>query len=71
MDASLAEIFEATLALGGSMTGEHGIGIKRRHLLPQKAGEAAVATMRSIKKALDPNNILNPGKIFLEEEIPT
>lgn len=71
MEASLMEIFEATLALGGSITGEHGIGIKRKHLLPRKAGEAAVATMRAIKKALDPNNVLNPGKIFLEEGVPT
>ena len=65
--ASLAEILEAALALGGTITGEHGIGLKRRAFLPQKAGEAAVAAMWRRKKALDPNGILNPGKIFLEE----
>ena len=65
--SSLAEIFEAALALGGTITGEHGIGLKRRAFLPQKAGEAAVAAMWKIKKALDPNGVLNPEKIFLEE----
>jgi glycolate oxidase len=62
--SAFEEIFEAALELGGTVTGEHGIGLKKRHVLPKKAGEVGMATMAAIKRSLDPNNILNPGKIF-------
>lgn len=58
------EIFRAALALGGTVTAEHGIGTARRAWLPIQRGEDAVAVMRSIKAALDPLGILNPGRML-------
>lgn len=55
------------LAMGGTCTGEHGVGIGKQQFLLEEAGEGAVALMRQIKAALDPRGILNPGKIFAEE----
>ena len=52
------------LEMGGTCTGEHGIGIGKRELLLQEVGEEGVATMRRIKLALDPDNLMNPGKVF-------
>jgi glycolate oxidase len=57
-------IYRLTLSLGGMITGEHGIGVTRRPYLILALGEAQVDVMRRIKSAFDPNNILNPGKIF-------
>jgi glycolate oxidase len=57
-------IYRLTLSLGGMITGEHGIGVTRRPYLILALGEAQVDIMRRIKSAFDPNNILNPGKIF-------
>jgi glycolate oxidase len=58
------EIFRAALALGGTVTAEHGIGSARREWLPIQRGEGAVAVMRAIKAALDPLGILNPGRVL-------
>ncbi len=58
------EIFRAALRLNGSITGEHGVGITKARYLPMELGPDALAAMKRIKQALDPNNILNPGKIF-------
>jgi glycolate dehydrogenase FAD-linked subunit len=63
-DEAVNEIFDATLSLGGSISGEHGIGLTKAAYLPKESGSEAIAVMRRIKQALDPNNILNPGKIF-------
>jgi D-lactate dehydrogenase (cytochrome) len=53
------------LALGGSCSGEHGVGIGKREFLEQEHGAEALAVMRSLKATLDPKGILTPGKIFL------
>jgi D-lactate dehydrogenase (cytochrome) len=59
------KIVARALALGGSCSGEHGVGIGKREFLEQEHGVEALAVMRSVKQALDPRGILNPGKIFL------
>ena len=64
-EQAVQEIFAAVLRMEGSISGEHGIGISKASYLPLEAGEQAIAAMRKIKQALDPNNILNPGKIFI------
>ena len=65
--ASRVEEKMALLAIrrGGTCTGEHGVGGVKRELLQRQYGPAGIAAMRSIKAALDPKGIMNPGKIFL------
>ncbi|MFH1039226.1 MAG: FAD-linked oxidase C-terminal domain-containing protein [PVC group bacterium] len=58
------EVFALAVELGGTISGEHGIGLSKRDYLPLALMPAAIESMRRIKHALDPNNILNPGKIF-------
>jgi len=53
-----------TLRMGGTCSGEHGVGLHKMGFLLDEAGAGAVEVMRSIKRALDPKNIMNPGKIF-------
>jgi glycolate oxidase len=58
------EIYLAAIALGGTVTAEHGIGLARRDYLELQRGPEAVAIMRAIKAALDPQGILNPGRVL-------
>jgi len=60
----IVEIFELTSALGGTISGEHGIGLVQKEFMPIKYSEVHLNLMRSIKQVFDPNSILNPGKIF-------
>ena len=57
-------IFNEAIKLGGTITGEHGTGLAKKHFLEQVAGPAGIDMMKKIKLAIDHNNILNPGKIF-------
>jgi D-lactate dehydrogenase (cytochrome) len=57
-------LVQHALRLEGTCTGEHGIGLHKQAYLLEEAGEAAVATMRAIKAALDPHGVMNPGKVF-------
>jgi glycolate oxidase len=59
-----SEIYQLALSLGGMITGEHGIGASRRQYLVMALGETQVEVLKGIKRAFDPNGILNPGKIF-------
>ena len=58
------EIFDEAIRLGGTITGEHGIGLAKKEFLPKFAGEAQMRVMRELRTALDPKGILNPGKMF-------
>jgi glycolate oxidase len=60
----LRDIYAMTAGLGGTISGEHGIGHKRREYMSLVMNNAQLDMMRSIKRALDPNNILNPGKLI-------
>lgn len=66
VDQVLDEIFRTTVAMGGSVSGEHGIGTAKAPYISLELDPATLATMRAIKQALDPHNIMNPGKIFPE-----
>jgi len=54
---------ERAIAMGGTITGEHGIGMGKLKLMARQHGPEAIAAMRAVKQALDPHNILNPGKL--------
>lgn len=60
----IGEIFKLTVSLGGTLSGEHGIGIAKRPYMPIAMKETNLQLMRGIKNVFDPNGILNPGKIF-------
>lgn len=63
-ELAFEEIFKEAVRLGGTITGEHGVGIAKRKNLEALSSRTYLETMRSIKKALDPKGVLNPGKIF-------
>ncbi len=64
VEEAFKEIFDEAIRLGGTITGEHGIGVAKKSFLPKFAGDAQMRVMRELKRSLDPNGILNPGKIF-------
>jgi glycolate oxidase len=59
------EIFRTVIALGGTLSGEHGIGLTKAPYLSMELDPVSIALMKKIKRLFDPNNILNPGKIFV------
>ncbi|MCU0725674.1 MAG: FAD-binding protein [Planctomycetes bacterium] len=63
-DAAHEDVVRAALSLGGSISGEHGIGVKERRLLPLRHTPEAIGLMQRIKAAFDPKGMLNPGKVF-------
>ncbi|WP_433744264.1 glycolate oxidase subunit GlcD [Falsibacillus pallidus] len=67
VEMAFAEIFAKAIELGGTITGEHGVGMMKAPYLEWKLGKEGVAVMKAIKAALDPSNILNPGKVFAKE----
>src|SRR5687767_480428 len=64
VEEAFKEIFAEAVRLGGTITGEHGIGLAKKSFLPSFAGEAQMRVMRELRRVLDPNGILNPGKMF-------
>ncbi|MBX3553269.1 MAG: hydroxyacid dehydrogenase, partial [Pseudolabrys sp.] len=57
-------VFDIVLSLNGSISAEHGVGVMKRDLLPSIKDKTAIEVMRAIKRTLDPNGILNPGKVL-------
>jgi len=64
VEAALAEIVDRTLAIGGTITGEHGVGLAKKPFLRQQLGDHSYELLKLVKLALDPDGLLNPGKIF-------
>jgi glycolate oxidase len=63
-EEAIEEIFKLTVRLGGTLSGEHGVGITKAPYVHMELSRDAIEVMKKIKRVLDPNNILNPGKIF-------
>ena len=64
VEEAFAEIVAATLARGGTITGEHGVGLAKKPFLKRQLGDASYELLRLVKRSIDPDNLLNPGKIF-------
>jgi len=67
--AALARVFALTLSLGGTLSGEHGIGLAKREFMPQAIDPPTLALMRQLKSVFDPEGILNPGKLLPDERV--
>ncbi|MBX3751477.1 MAG: FAD-binding protein [Opitutaceae bacterium] len=64
VEEAMKEIFDYALSLGGTITGEHGVGLAKRAYLRQQLGEGSYRLLEMVKRAVDPEGVLNPGKIF-------
>lgn len=64
IDKALEEMYEITMGMGGTLSGEHGIGIAKKKFMPMEFSQSAIEIMRGIKRVFDPNNILNPGSFL-------
>ena len=64
---AISELFEEVVKMGGTLSGEHGIGLVQSPYMRIACSEAQLGVMKAVKKALDPKGILNPGKIFPED----
>ncbi len=67
VEKAFAEIFQKAIELGGTITGEHGVGAMKAPYLEWKLGKEGINAMKAIKQSLDPNNIMNPGKVFAKD----
>lgn len=67
VEKAFAEIFEKAIELGGTITGEHGVGAMKAPYLEWKLKKEGIAAMKAVKQAFDPNNIMNPGKVFAKD----
>ena len=63
-DLAFADIVEETLKRKGTITGEHGVGLAKKPFLRKQLGDASHDLLKLVKRSLDPENLLNPGKIF-------
>ena len=68
VEQAFEEIFHEAIRLGGTITGEHGVGIAKMNYLHLKVGEGGIELMKRLKAAFDPNNIMNPGKMFAKSD---
>jgi glycolate oxidase len=64
VEKAMKEVFEYAVELGGTITGEHGVGLAKKPFLPHQLGPVGMEVMRRVKTSFDPQGILNPGKIF-------
>ncbi len=64
VEKAMVEIFDYAIELGGTITGEHGVGLAKKRFLPRQLPEASLELLKAFKRTIDPGNILNPGKIF-------
>jgi glycolate oxidase len=64
LEAVIEELIEAALELGGTISGEHGVGLAKKRYLPDQVGKTQIELMKAIKLAFDPQNLLNPSKVF-------
>ena len=64
VEKAMQEIFDYAVKLGGTITGEHGVGLAKKRFLPAALGDSSLKLLRDLKRTLDPDGILNPGKIF-------
>lgn len=64
VEVAMREIFDFALTLGGTITGEHGVGLAKKDFLPRAVGNPALDLMRQFRRTLDPEGLLNPGKVF-------
>ena len=64
VELAFKEIFDEAIRLGGTITGEHGVGVAKKGILPKFAGDTQMRVMREFRRVIDPEGILNPGKMF-------
>jgi len=64
IEDSMEDLIKLSVSLGGTVSGEHGLGFTKKRFLPLKVGDTQVEIMKGIKKLFDPENIMNPGKVF-------
>lgn len=64
LEAALSDLIDLALKMGGTISGEHGLGYTKKHFLEKQVGSKQVELMKGIKKVFDPNNVMNPGKVL-------